>query len=365
MQIEINRDDLLRPMAVVTGVVERRQTLPILSYVLVKGDDSGLSVTATDLEVEVVARMAAETHGHVSLTLPARKLFDICRAVAPGTSLVISRNGEKVTVKAGKSRFSLLSLPSDDFPAVDAGGLEQVLAIDQLRLKGLLDRTAFCMAQQDVRYYLNGLFIEIEGKRLRAVATDGHRMALSDETLETTARTNKQIIVPRKGVQELTRLLSDGPDATVKVGANHLRVEVGDIVFTSKLIDGKFPDYTKVIPSPKGRSAMISREVFRNALARVSILANEKYRGVRLGLQTDRLSISAHNPEQEEAAEDVEIKYSGEPLEIGFNVSYLSEAVSSLTGSEVLISVDDPNSSCVLSESGNESTQYIIMPMRL
>lgn len=366
MQIELAREELLKPMGIVAGVVERRQTLPILSYVLLKSEGDQLTVTGTDLEIEVVARVPARTRGEVALTVPARKLFDICRALPEGSEVSISRQGEKVVTKAGKSRFTLLTLPASDFPAVQAGSFEQVLTISQEELKRLLDRTAFCMAQQDIRYYLNGLYLEIGGKRIRAVATDGHRMAMSDLALETDTGGERQVIVPRKGIQELARLLGyTSEPARIEVGSSHLRVHAADITFTSKLIDGKFPDYTKVIPSARTKAATIPREAFREALGRVAILANEKYRGVRLSFQPGRLGMSAHNPEQEEAAEEIEAEFSGEPWEIGFNVAYLMEAIAAIDGPEVAFGGNDPNSSCVLHAPEDEATRYIIMPMRL
>lgn len=367
MQIELRREDLLKPMGVVAGVVERRQTLPILAYVLLRSDADGqLTVTGTDLEIEVVARVSARTKGEVALTVPARKLFDICRALPEGTDISIAKQGEKIVTKAGKSRFTLLTLPATDFPAVEAGDFEQALTISQEELKRLLERTAFCMAQQDVRYYLNGLYLELAGKRVRAVATDGHRMAMSDLALAGEMSGEKQVIVPRKGIQELARLLGHTGDAVkIEVGASHLRVHAGEITFTSKLIDGKFPDYTKVIPSTQNKTATIPRDAFREALARVAILANEKYRGVRLTFQPGRLEMSAHNPEQEEAAEEIEVQYRGEPLEIGFNVTYLMEAISAIEGPEVAFGGNDSNSSCVVHAPDDEATRYIIMPMRL
>ncbi|BAU46585.1 DNA polymerase III subunit beta [Sulfurifustis variabilis] len=366
MQIELAREDLLKPMGVVAGVVERRQTLPILSYVLLRSAGQDLTLTGTDLEVEVVAHVPARIKGEVALTLPARKLFDICRALPEGTDITIAKQGEKVVTKAGKSRFTLLTLPATDFPAVEAGSFEQALTLSQDEAKRLLDRTAFCMAQQDVRYYLNGLYLEMGGKRIRAVATDGHRMAMSDLALEKEAGGERQVIVPRKGIQELSRLLSYTEDEVkIEIGASHLRARCADVTFTSKLIDGKFPDYTKVIPSSQTKSATIPRDAFREALGRVAILANEKYRGVRLAFQPGRLAMSAHNPEQEEAVEELEVEFRGEALEIGFNVTYLMEAVGAINASEVVIGGNDSNSSCVLHAPGDEATRYIIMPMRL
>lgn len=365
MQIQLEREDLLKPVGVVAGVVERRQTLPILSYILIRASDGKITFTGTDLEVEVVATASGKVDGSGDLTVPARKLLDICRALPEGATVTISKQGEKVSVKAGKSRFSLSTLPPKDFPVVDGGHFEQGLTINQSVLKSTIDRAAFCMAQQDVRYYLNGLYVELNGRRLRAVATDGHRMALADTECEGAPKA-LEIIIPRKGVQEISRLLTSAEDdVRLEISANHVRLTFTDLVFTSKLIDGKFPDYTKVIPTSQSKLIKLDRAAFREALSRVAILANEKYRGVRLGLETGRLAISAHNPEQEEAAEEVETSYSGDSLEIGFNVNYLLEATAAIDAVEILLGLNDSNSSCTLRSPVSDKTQYIVMPMRL
>jgi DNA polymerase III subunit beta len=366
MQIQLEREHLLKPVSIVAGVIERRQTLPILSYVLIRAADNRVTMTGTDLEVEVVTTAEGRVDSPGEITVPARKLCDICRALPEGAMVSLAKQGEKVVLKAGKSRFSLTTLPPRDFPAVESGAFAQALTISQANLKMALDRTAFCMAQQDVRYYLNGLYLEISGKRLRAVATDGHRMALTDTECTTGPDKSIEIIVPRKGIQEISRLLSDSKDPVrVEVGTNHIRLSFADLVFTSKLIDGRFPDYTKVIPSSQNKQLKLGRHVLREALGRVAILANEKYRGVRLSLESNRLNISAHNPEQEEAIEEVETSYSGESLEIGFNVTYLMEATAAIASSDLLLGLNDPNSSCTLRDTEDQSTQYIVMPMRL
>ncbi|MBI3897548.1 MAG: DNA polymerase III subunit beta [Gammaproteobacteria bacterium] len=366
MQIQLQRENLLKPVSVVAGVVERRQTLPILSYILFRVEDGKITLTGTDLEVEVVATAEGKVEGAGEFTVPARKLFDICRALPEGAVITLLKNGEKIALKAGKSRFSLSTLPPTDFPVIASGAFEQALTISQSALKNVLDRASFCMAQQDVRYYLNGLFLEISGKRLRAVATDGHRMAMTDIESPSDLSSGVDIIVPRKGIQEIARLLTNSDEnVRVDIGANHIRLTFSDLIFTSKLIDGRFPDYTKVIPANQNKSIKLDRHAFREALSRVSILANEKYRGVRLSLETGRLSISAHNPEQEEALEELETTYSGESLEIGFNVNYLIEAASAISSPEIILGLNDPNSSCTLRAIDNENTRYIVMPMRL
>lgn len=364
MRIVIQREGLLKPISIVASVVERRQTLPILSYVMLRNRGGQLTMTGTDLEVEIVALITAPGDDF-DLTLPARKLFDICRALPVNSQVTLDRQGDKVSVKAGKSRFSLLTLPVNDFPSIDTADWKQALTIKQEALKELIERTQFCMAQQDVRYYLNGLYLEFTGTRLRAVATDGHRMAISEIMLEEKIG-DSQVIVPRKGVQEIARLVGEtSTPLQLRLGVNHIRVEIDSVTFTSKLIDGRFPDYTKVIPSSLSKTLQLERGLFREALSRVAILSNEKYRGVRLNLQAGKVSINAHNPEQEEATEELEVDYRGESMEIGFNVNYLIEAVAAIKGDSIALGLNDPSSSCAIFSPADPNTKYVVMPMRL
>ena len=367
MQITLKREELLGPLGVVVGVVERRQTLPILANVMLQPErNAGLTIAATDLELEVVTKVKVEKASGDAVTVNARKLLDICRAVPEATQITLDQDGEKVKVKAGKSRFSLLTLPAADFPRVDTAEWLETVEISEGTLRALLEATQFSMAQQDVRYYLNGLLLEFAGKSLRAVATDGHRMAIASAELAATVKNERQIIVPRKGVIELIRSLtpSDGP-ATLRVGTNHMQVSCGDTILTAKLVDGRFPDYTKVIPSNQTKLVRIQCNELRAGLTRVAILSNEKYRGVRLSLSDDTLRMSAHNPEQEEAQEELAIDYKGDSLDIGFNVNYLIDAINALKEGDVEIGLSDPNSSCTLSAAGSDNPQYIVMPMRL
>lgn len=366
MQIQLEREKLLRPLAMVAGVVERRQTLPILSYLLLGAADGKVMLTGTDLEVEMVAGTDGVVEKAGEVTVPARKLFDICRALPEGSPLTLSKQAERVVLRAGKSRFTLSTLPVGDFPKIETGSFKEAVVVTAAELRKTFEHTAFCMAQQDVRYYLNGLYLENEGKRLRAVATDGHRMAMADMDCEPAAAHGLQVIIPRKAVQEISRFLGDSNDVIrLEISSNHLRLAVAEATFTSKLIDGKFPDYTKVVPASQNKLVRLNRQSFREALSRVAILANEKYRGIRLNLEEGFLRLSAHNPEQEEAVEELETDYRGEPLEIGFNVTYLVEASAAIEADEVLLGLNDPNSSCTLSSPENAGTQYIIMPMRL
>lgn len=366
MQINLTREELLKPLSYVAGIVERRQTLPVLSYVLLRQQDGEMSLTGTDLEIEVNAKIKQVSGASAELTLPARKLFDICRALPVNAELIIKKDGEKAIVKSGKSRFALATVPVADFPYFQTPQWEQALTITQKNLKALFEKTYFCMAQQDVRYYLNGLLLELTGKKLRAVATDGHRMALSEIELEKSVKTDKQVIIPRKGVQEMMRLLADTADnVEVQIGTNHLRAQTGDLTFTSKLIDGRYPDYTKVIPHSQSILLNLPREAFKETLSRVAILSSEKYRGVRLSLGSKSMRITAHNPEQEEAQEEVSTDYDGDGMEIGFNVNYMIDAISALHSEQIVFGLNDPNSSCTLYSPDNRHPQYVIMPMRL
>ena len=366
MRFSLQREVFLKPLAQVVNVVERRQTLPVLANLLVQVKGGQLSLTGTDLEVEMVARQAVDDAHDGETTIPARKLFEIVRALPDGSKVTVSQSGDKVTVQAGRSRFTLSSLPANDFPSVDEVEATERVRVPEAGLKELIERTAFAMAQQDVRYYLNGLLFDLREQSLRCVATDGHRLALCEAALETGANTKRQIIVPRKGVTELQRLLEGGDRALeLEVGRNHIRIKRDDVTFTSKLIDGRFPDYEAVIPIGADREVKIDREVLRAALQRAAILSNEKYRGVRVEVSPGQLKISAHNPEQEEAQEEVEAETKVDDLAIGFNVNYLLEALSALRDEHVVLQLRDANSSALVREAGSEACRHVVMPLRL
>ncbi len=365
MKFTVTREAILRPLQAVIGVVERRQTMPILSHVLLALDGNRLSVTATDLEVELRAETDVEGKTNGDVTVPGRKFFDIVRALPSGCNLDFSVSSSRATVKAGKSRFTLAVLSANDFPTIEDIAADHSMTVDQGDLSWLIDKTQFSMAQQDVRYYLNGLLLETSGKTMRAVATDGHRLALAEIDLGSDAEKEEQVIVPRKGVLELGRLLDDEGTLTVMLGTNHVRVESEGTRLTSKLIDGRFPDYGRVIPSKTDGIVKAERATLREALQRTAILANEKYRGVRLELSKDSMVISANNPEQEEATETVAVEYDGAEIEIGFNVNYLLDALSAVDGETIELHVTDGNSSCLVRGSEAERTKYVVMPMRL
>ncbi len=366
MQITIQREELVKPLGFVAGVVERRQTLPILSNVMLRHSQGVLSMTGTDLEVEVIVNTRTAQGEDGEITVPARKLLDICRALPAQAVIEFRLEKGKALIKSGRSRFTLLTMPAAEFPNLEASQWQWALTLPQSSLRRLLEKTQFCMAQQDVRYYLNGLLLEVSGERLRAVATDGHRMGLSEVRLEQPFTGERQCIIPRKGVLELVRFLADSDDEVeIKGGTNHIRVVMKDLTFTSKLIDGRFPDYSKVIPHNQQTRVLIGREVFRETLSRAAILSNEKYRGVRFTVGPGMLRLSAHNPEQEEAQEELAIDYNGDELDIGFNVNYISEAVAALESTEVELGLTDANSSCTLTAPGDSKNQYVVMPMRL
>ena len=370
MKFSIARDALIKPLNLVAGVVERRQTLPILSNVMLALEDKTLSLTGTDLEVELIGRVELEAAGvDGEVTVPARKLVDICKSLPESSTIEFSLEGGKATVKAGRSRFTLSTLPAADFPAVESGAGSVALSLDQSLVKQLIDGTAFAMAQQDVRYYLNGLYLEILGGRLRVVATDGHRLALATgPALVEAADTG--VIIPRKGVLELSRLLDGSVPLELAIGTNHIRATNEQFTFTSKLVDGKFPDYERVIPKNADKSVIGERGELKQAFTRTAILSNEKYRGVRLKLSENSLDITANNPEQEQAEEAVGVQYTGTELEIGFNVSYLLDVLSVLEQPQVRLSLSDEASSALLENAeppseGEPERLYVVMPMRL
>jgi DNA polymerase III subunit beta len=297
--------------------------------------------------------------------VPGRKLLDIFRALPEKTNVTLSLEGERLSLRAGRSRFTLSSLAAAEFPVVDEINAQQTISVPQGDFRRLIDKTHFAMAQQDVRYYLNGLLLETEGASLRAIATDGHRLALCETQLEGRQKVTQQVILPRKAVLELQRILGTEGNLELGIGTNHVRAQIGDIRFTSKLIDGRFPEYGRVIPAGPTKIIDAERESLRQALQRTAILSNEKYRGVRVAMKPDLMTIQAHNPEQEEAEDEVEVNYKGDEIEIGFNVNYLLDALGAIDTDRVEIGLTDANSSCLIRAPGATQTKYVVMPMRL
>ena len=347
MQFVITRESLLRPLQIVSGVIERRQTLPVLSNVLLVLDGTSLSITGTDLEVELIATAEVSKSGIPgSVTVPARKLLDICKSLPDDTLIEVSLSDSKLTVKCGRSRFILATLPATDFPSVEEEPNTFAICVDQIRLKSILEGTSFAMAQQDV-------------------ATDGHRLALETLAIEGALEEKKQVILPRKGVMELVKLLGEGESVDLTFGRSHLRAKVSDFTFTSKLVDGSFPDYNRVIP--KGGDKIVVGDVnnLKQGFLRASILSNEKYRGVRMVLTKDEVRILANNPEQEEAEECVTVDYDGDPLEMAFNVGYVIDVLSTVRSEQVRVSLSDASSSVLIEEVAGGDALYVVMPMRL
>jgi DNA polymerase-3 subunit beta len=367
MKFSIQREILLKPLQQVTGVVERRQTLPILGNVLLSATKKDLSLTATDLEVELQAQTKVAVAEPGEITLPARKLLDICRTLPEEAEIHIAIKEDRAQVSSGKSRFTLATMPASEFPVVEKIKNPNKLAVPQGDLRSLIDRTAFSMAQQDVRYYLNGLMLEPASGLLRAVATDGHRLAICEYPMDIDAGNGgPQVIVPRKGVQELHRLLEEKEEPVqLEIGSNHIRITTGSLRFTSKLIDGRFPDYNRVIPENTDKCLLVNRELLRQALTRTSILSNEKYRGIRLDLSKNNIKIQAHNPEQEEAVEELDVNYTSDPLLIGFNVTYLLDVLGAVQANEIEIMLSDANSSALIRQPSADECRYVVMPMRL
>ena len=365
MKFSLSREALLSPLQLVVGVVERRQTLPILSNVLLSLDGTKLSLTGTDLEVEIIGSTEVSVAAEAGeVTVSARKFLDICRSLPDGAQVDFASGDGKATLKSGRSKFTLATLPANEFPSVDEGERSIAFALQGSLLKGLIEATSFAMAQQDVRYYLNGMLWELTTNKLRAVATDGHRMALCDCSCEVEVEDTISAILPRKGIMELARLLGEG-EVQVAMGSNHIRITGADYCFTSKLVDGAYPDYDRVLPKGGDKSVVGDRALLKQAFGRTAILSNEKYRGVRILLSDSAIKMVANNPEQEEAEEEVTVDYLGDDLEIGFNVSYLLDVLNVIKGTEIRFTLSDSNSSALVEDASDGKAVYVVMPMRL
>lgn len=366
MKFTTKRDAFLKPLQMVAGVVERRQTLPILSNVLLRVADNIAYITGTDLEVELVARVSLESSEAGEITVPARKLVDLFRELPDGSTINVELIEQKLIIRCDRFRSSIATLPAAEFPSIDRSEISQEIEMDGTALKMLIDRTSFAMAQQDVRYFLNGMLMEVNDDEIKVVATDGHRLAMCTSKIDSSGNSVEQVIIPRKGVVELQRLVGEA-DGKVKIifGANHLGVETGDFNLLTKLLDGKFPDYERVIPRGGDNVLVADRQELRHALNRTSILSNEKFRGIRVSLKAGNIQLSANNLEQEEAEENVSVDYQGESLEIGFNVGYLLDVLGVLESEQVRFTLSDANSSALLEEPGDDRSLYVVMPMKL
>ena len=366
MKFSIQQEDLLQPISQVIGVVERRQTLPVLANFLISAQGNRLSITGTDMEVELIASVQADIQSEGDITVPARKLVDIVRKLPEGVNINVVLEGDKLMVSSGRGRYTLSTLPATEFPATDQVETLESVKIQEIELKKLIEKTSFSMANQDVRYYLNGLLFEFHDGTLTTVATDGHRLAVCDLDSDLGVAQDRQMIIPRKGVLELSRMLSDSKDLVdLALGKNHVRLVKGNMVFTSKLIDGRFPDYQAVIPKGTDRHIKIQRSGFMLALQRASILSNEKYKGVRLEAKDNSVKIVAHNPQHEEAIEELEAELNFDHVAIGFNVTYLLDALNAIEGDSVVMALKDANSSCLISSEAGGRDKHVVMPLKL
>lgn len=373
--IKAQRDALLRPLQMVSGIVERRHTLPILSNVLIQKKGAVVSLISTDIEMQITSfsEMGSGSED-VATTVSARKLLDILRSLPNENEVTVSLANRKMSIAQGKSRFQLQTLAAEEFPTVaQAPEFPAHVTLSQKQFKQLLHLVHFAMAQQDIRYYLNGLLLVIEANELKAVATDGHRLAYcaiasSEESgirIQTQAE-RLEVIVPRKAIMELQKLLNDSPDViSIDLATNQVRFKLNSVEIISKLIEGKFPDYQRVIPKGHTKHLMLSREVLLGALQRAAILTTDKFKGVRLSLSNDVLKVSSTNAEQEEALEELEVAYQGEPLDIGFNVQYLLDVLTNLKNADVQLSLQDSTSSALITTPAEPEFRYVVMPMRI
>ena len=366
--LQLPRDALLKPLQAVTGIVEKRHTLPILSNVLLGKKEDRLELIATDLEIQVSTSCDADQKGSAdqSLTVSARKLQDILRSLPEDSEVVLDAQNNRLQVRAGKSRFNLQTLPAADFPLLgEAGAPLARVEVSQKALRELLSLVQFAMAQQDIRYYLNGMLLVLEGDRMKAVATDGHRLSFASGKIEG-EQERREVILPRKAVLELSRLLADSDDpVTIEIHASQVRFRFGDVNLVTKIIDGKFPDYTRVIPTNYEKHIVLSRAILLQSLQRAAILSNEKFRGVRWMLTTNSLRISCTNNEQEEAQEELEITYSAEPLDVGFNITYLLDVLNNVDSEQIDCAFGDANTSMLVTLPQREDYRYVVMPMRI
>jgi len=362
----LERDTILKPLQAVVGIVERRQTLPILANVLIDPAGDALRMLATDLELQISTETPIAGAEGQPITVSARKLLDILRALPEKSTVSVETRDGKLAVKAGRSRFSLQTLPAADYPRLSMNSERlQRFSVAQRQLKATLRLVEFAMAQQDIRFYLNGMLLVVDNSTLSCVATDGHRLSFASLPIEGEFQ-RQEIIVPRKTILELSKLLADSDEPiAVDILANQVRFTFGSIELTSKVIDGKFPDYNRVIPTSHSKHVVLDRLAFLGTLQRAAILSNERFRGVRLQLAPGVLRIACNNNEQEEAEEELEVAYAGEPVDIGFNINYLLDVASTLTASELMMSLQDASASALLTLPGRNDFKYVVMPMRI
>jgi DNA polymerase III subunit beta len=366
MKFIINREALLTPLQQIVGVIEKRQTMPVLANVLMVVSDDFLALTGTDLEIQIVSKVGVTEAQAGSITVPARKLLDLCRLLPNGSDIHLEQKNDKVKVLSNRSKFSLSCLPAEHYPEFAESDMEKQFPINAGKLKNALEKTIFCMANQDVRYYLNGLMLNISNNKIKLVASDGHRLSIFEDKLEHETGYEARIILPRKGVLELYRLLDNlETELTVMFSNNNIKITIDHLVFTAKLVDAKYPDFGKVFQQAFYEPISLPKQVLKESLTRVAVLANEKFKGVTFDIAPGSMKISTHNPEHDEAEEDISIDYTGEPLSIAFNAQYLLDAVSNLASDSAVLTIASNASSCFIDEPNQCEYKFIVMPMRL
>lgn len=367
MKFIISRDQILTPLQQIVSVIEKRQTMPILSNVLLQLNEQQLVMTGTDTEIQIVAKLNVESIQETgSITVPARKFLDICRLLPSNAEINFELQDDKIKLVSGRSRFSLSTLPADNYPEFSESQFEYQFLLNAGKFKKALDKTLFCMANQDVRYYLNGLLLNVSNSRLKLVASDGHRLSIYEDDIGQPTGYEARIIVPRKAIQELSRLLDDADaELNIQFTNNNIKIYYKDVVFSSKLIDAKFPDFSKVFNQAFLSPLLIQKQLLKEALTRVAILSNEKYKGVSFDIAGDLLKLSTHNPEHDEAEEELIIQYQGQDLSISFNSQYLLDAVSNLDSELAVLTIAANASSCFIEEPEQPLFKFIVMPMRM
>ena len=367
MNIKINRSILLPALNLVSSVVEKRQTLPILANLYFNHDDGKIHLVGTDLEVEISEKITGAEGENTSFTLSSRKILDIVRMLPEDADISFKRDGDNVVVSSGRSRYTLKTLEADDFPRIEADNWEERFKINQLVLKSLLDKTSFAMAVQDVRYYLNGVLFELEKDTLRAIATDGHRLAQTDVDITLDIKESRQLIVPRKAVSEINRFL-DGDnevELTIEISKNHLKLTKGETILITKLIDGKFPEFKGVLETDLNIKIISNRTQFIETMNRAAVLTTDRFKGVKIALEPGVMRITASNPEQEEAVEELEVDYSGDPIETGYNISYLIEAARVVNNENIELNLQGNDGICIIKQPEDSRSTWLVMPMRI
>ena len=365
MEITVKKEDIVSALNTTLGVVEKRQTLPILANVLIEVDENTFKLTATDLESEVTTSgplSSVESAGKT--TTSAKKLNELCRLIPDGEDIKLSLNSEKLNIKTLNGKYSLSTLPSSDFPIFDIDSGDSPLVIPAKDLRELIRNTSFAMGNQDWRHYLNGLFLLIDDKSITSVATDAHRLALATSSLNEATQEGMNGIVPRKSINEIGKLVGEeSENVIIELGRTSIAVKISGTTFISKLIEGKFPDYEQVIPSGDSSQLVINRKTFSECLSRVSVLSSEKYKGVRILTSENSMNVSANNPEKEQGEENISCNYKGEQIDIAFNVNYLQEILSTLDSENIEINFFGSDKSCLITDPNSADLKYVVMPL--